>query len=370
MTALRWITEGEICQVCFRTPIINHRARQTPLAAVIDHLEVEAVFAGWQEIQVEFRIARLHVRIFPFEPFRAATQIDLERIIPIDIIVAQGRADAQTRIQFFPESERGRKQAERTEREPGLERAEAIEIGQRIRLHFQKRRRSKVAGRLEDGRALAIVQAHPLDLVQIDLAQVYLPVLGIGKQYPVVRDGGMRGPQRADRDGLHSSHPAVILDIDPGKLLQGFGRLLGMELLQVGRLQGLNRCQKILHPSKLSPCPYFHRMQVLHAVQGALGGNRNREAPHGKQKRNTAESLKERKHYVFLQIIQTACQNRTEPRLPRPRRMETRSDTPSGLFGELVGKTDPASPVGIVELIGNIGAVQCHVIEYPGCQLA
>ena len=91
----------------------------------------------------------------------------------------------------------------------------------------------KLAGRLEDGTLLTVVEQQLLDVVQRELSQIHLSVLGIAQLYAVVEDAQVAGAHAAHIDGLDASHASVVLQLHACKVAQRVGYGVGAEPFQL-----------------------------------------------------------------------------------------------------------------------------------------
>ena len=72
---------------------------------------------------------------------------------------------------------------------------------------------AEVAGGLEDGALLSVVERYFLDVVERELSQVYLSVLGVAQLDAVVADAQVVGAHGANVDGLDAAHAAIVLQL-------------------------------------------------------------------------------------------------------------------------------------------------------------
>ena len=73
---------------------------------------------------------------------------------------------------------------------------------------------TKVTGGLEDGTLLSVIQSDFLHIVERELSEVYLTVLGITQLDTVVADTQVMGTHRTDIDGLDTSHTTIVLQLN------------------------------------------------------------------------------------------------------------------------------------------------------------
>ena len=72
---------------------------------------------------------------------------------------------------------------------------------------------AKLAGRLEDGTLLTIVEGDFLHIIERELPQVYLPILRIAQLYAIIEDTQMVGAHAADIDRLDATHASIVLEL-------------------------------------------------------------------------------------------------------------------------------------------------------------
>ena len=104
----------------------------------------------------------------------------------------------------------------------------------------------KVGSRLHYRRALPLIDAHFLDVVQRELAKVNHPVLCISKFYAVVIDAHVLRTQRTQIHRLQASDSAIILQLYAAHEAQGIGHSVGIHFLQILALQGLWRYRLVV----------------------------------------------------------------------------------------------------------------------------
>ena len=92
---------------------------------------------------------------------------------------------------------------------------------------------AEVAGCLEDSALLTVVERHLVDVVERELPQVYLSVLGIAQFHAVVVDAEVVGAHAADVDGLDAAHAAVVFQLKAGEIAQGICHGVGVEFLEL-----------------------------------------------------------------------------------------------------------------------------------------
>ena len=128
--------------------------------------------------------------------------------------------------------------------------------------------RPEVACRLEDLALLAVVERDRLDVVERELAQVDLPVLGIAQLNAVVEHPHVIGAHRANVDGLHTAHAAVVLELHAGKVAQGIGHAVAAQPLKAAAIECLGRYHLLIGPLGI----HGDIAQVLHRVEAHVAG--------------------------------------------------------------------------------------------------
>ena len=97
----------------------------------------------------------------------------------------------------------------------------------------------KVGSRLHNRRALPLIDAHFLDVVQTELAKVNHPVLCIPKFDAIVVDAHVLRPQGTQIHRLQTSDTSIILQLYAAHEAQGIGHSVGIHFLKVLALQCL-----------------------------------------------------------------------------------------------------------------------------------
>ena len=123
---------------------------------------------------------------------------------------------------------------------------------------------AEVACRLQYLAFLSVVQRQRLHIIQRELPEIYLPVLGIAQGYAIVHYAGMIGAHRADVDGLYAANASVILDLYAREIAQGVCHAIAGQTAQL--LAG-----KCLHRNNLGGFPraargHYQLVQRLDAV--------------------------------------------------------------------------------------------------------
>ena len=141
---------------------------------------------------------------------------------------------AHTLAKFVFKQHRGVDQVER----PGLERGLQVRLLARLELGPTGREvdgtgRTELAGRLEYLALLSVIKRNLLDILERELAQVHLAVLGVAQLNAVVVDPHVVGAHAADIDGFQTAHAAVILDLQTREIAYGIGHREAVERLQL-----------------------------------------------------------------------------------------------------------------------------------------
>ena len=93
--------------------------------------------------------------------------------------------------------------------------------------HIDRRGRSEIAGSLEDGTLLTVVEGHLFDIVERELPQVYLTILGIAQHDTVIAHCQMVGTHGAHIDRLHTAHAAIVFELHTREIAHGIGHRQG-----------------------------------------------------------------------------------------------------------------------------------------------
>jgi len=107
-----------------------------------------------------------------------------------------------------------------------------VETGS-TRTDIYSTRMTKVAGRLQQCTLLSVEQRNLFDVVQRELAQVNLSVLGITQLYAIVRDAQMVGTHRTDVHRLDAPHSTIVLQLQTREVAQRVSHIVGTQLLQL-----------------------------------------------------------------------------------------------------------------------------------------
>ena len=131
-------------------------------------------------------------------------------------------------------------------RHPSMERSVAKLHGERVvsgplGLQINRRTRGIFAGRLAIIEFVGVIKRHSLHGGERELAKVNGSVLRIRQANSIDVNTHMLRSERTDIDGLQSTKPAIILNLNACEVLQGIGNRRSTQGLQVGTAQCLRR---------------------------------------------------------------------------------------------------------------------------------
>ena len=101
--------------------------------------------------------------------------------------------------------------------------------------------RTEILGRLQNLTFLAVIERDGLDVVERELAEVNLSVLGVSKFYPVVDHSCVVRSHRTDIDRLDSAHTSVVLHLHARKIAQCIGYAVAVKALKLFAVKFLRR---------------------------------------------------------------------------------------------------------------------------------
>ena len=84
--------------------------------------------------------------------------------------------------------------------------------------HIYRSGAAEVACGLQEGAFLSVMKRECLDVVERELAEVYLAVLGVAEGHAVVDNAGMVCAHGADVDCLDTSDAAVVFHLYAGEI--------------------------------------------------------------------------------------------------------------------------------------------------------
>ncbi len=101
------------------------------------------------------------------------------------------------------------------------------------RIEVDTPRRAELSGRLKDVTFLPVVERNLVNVLERELTQIHLPVLGVTELNTIVIDAQMVRTHRADINRLDAPYPAIVFYLHAGEETDGVCHGEAVQLLQL-----------------------------------------------------------------------------------------------------------------------------------------